>query len=169
VIFVPANCTSKLHSADVILQRPFKHAFKLKFHNLTTTEVKLQIEANKKLKVDLSMSNLKPGIPTWLFSAWVQVKNMEAMIQKWWQKCGFERSFLPTFQLKAMEVNVEFPLFNVNHDLEENVEEKDNSDTTIPLMNVVEECLDALTSSFVHGATTKKRKNTSKKIEKKNK
>ena len=51
--------------------------------------------------------------------------------------------------------------------MEVNIEEEDVSDPTIPLMNVVEDCLDANneapTSSFVHGATTKKRKNTSKK------
>jgi hypothetical protein len=72
-----------------------------------------------------------------------------------------------------MEVNVESPLFTVNHDLEENVEEEDVYDATIPFMNVVEECLDANVevpiSSFVHGATTNKRMNTSKKIDKKGK
>ena len=107
------------------------------------------------------MSNLKPRILAWLFLAWTHVKKIEAMIQKGWQKCGFENIFLPTFQLKAMEVNAESPLFTMNHDLEENVEEEDISHPTIPLMNVVEECLDvnveAPTSSFVHGATTKKR------------
>jgi hypothetical protein len=40
----------------------------------TTTEVKLQIEANRELEVDLSMSNVKPRILAWLFSAWAQVK-----------------------------------------------------------------------------------------------
>ena len=69
-----------------------------------------------------------------------------------------------------MEVNNESPLFTVNHDLKENVEENDVSDPTIPFMNVIDECLDANvetpTSSFVHGLTTKKRKNTSKKIDK---
>jgi hypothetical protein len=64
----------------IILQRPFKHAFKLEFHNCTATEVKLQIEANGELEVDLSVSNLKPRISTWLFSAWAHVKKMEAMI-----------------------------------------------------------------------------------------
>jgi hypothetical protein len=120
-------------------------------------------------------------------------QKMEAMIQQRWQKCGFERTFLPTFQLKAIEVNAESPLFIVNHDLEENVEEEDVFDPTILLMNVVEECLDANveeedvfdptiplmnvveecldanveapTSSFVHGATTKKKNNTSIKID----
>ena len=41
------------------------------------------------------------------------------------QKGGFKRNLLATFQLKAMEVHAEFPLFTVNHDLEENVEEED--------------------------------------------
>ena len=69
-----------------------------------------------------------------------------------------------------MEVNAESPHFTMNHDLEENAKEEDISDPTIPLMNVVKECFDAIveapTSSFVHRATTKKRKNTSKKIDK---
>lgn len=67
--------------------------------------MKLQIETNGELEDDLSMSNLK----LWLLSVWAHVKKMEAMIQKWWQKCAFERTFLPTFQLKAMEVNAESP------------------------------------------------------------
>jgi hypothetical protein len=70
--------------------------------------VKLQIEANGELEVDVSMSSLTPRIHTWLFSAWAHVKKMKTMIQKGWQKCGFERVFLPTFQLKAIELNVEF-------------------------------------------------------------
>ena len=74
---------------------------------------------------------------------------------EWWQKCEFQIIFLPTFQLKTMEVNVESPLYSVNHDLEENVEEEVVSNSTIQLTNVVEDCLDANveapTSSFVHG------------------
>ena len=75
VIFVPANCISKLQPADVILQRSFKHAFKLEFHNWTSTEVKLQIEANGELEVDLSMSNLKPHICMVVFSLGTCQKN----------------------------------------------------------------------------------------------
>ena len=118
VIFAHGNCTSKLHSAYVILQRSIKHAFRLEFHNWTATEVKLHIEANGELEVDLSMNNLKSRIHAWLLLVWTQVKKMEAMIQKGWQKYGIERVFLPTFQLKAMEANVESPLFTMNHDLE---------------------------------------------------
>ena len=72
--------------------------------------------------------------------------------------------------MKAMEVNNESLLYTMNHDLEENVEEEMISNSTIPFMSVVEEYLDpnieAPTSSFVHGAITKKIKNTSKKIDK---
>ena len=67
-------------------------------------------------------------------------------------------------------MNVESPFFTMNHDLEENVEEEIFSDPTIPLMNVVEECLstndEALISLFVQRATTKKNNNTSKRVDK---
>ena len=48
---------------------------------------------------------------------------MENMIQKGWQKCGIERAFIPSFQLKAMEANVETSLFTVNTNVKENVED----------------------------------------------
>ena len=32
LVFVPANCTSKLQVADVALQRPFKHAITRRFN-----------------------------------------------------------------------------------------------------------------------------------------
>jgi hypothetical protein len=35
LLFIPANCTSILQHIDVILQRPFKHAFYQEFHNFT--------------------------------------------------------------------------------------------------------------------------------------
>jgi hypothetical protein len=76
--------------------------------------VKLQIETNGELEVDISVSNLKPRISTWLFSAWAHVKKMEAMIQKMVAKNWFERVFLSTFQLKTIEVNAKSPLFTMN-------------------------------------------------------
>ena len=33
VVYVPANCTSKLQPADVILQRPLKAAFRTEFNS----------------------------------------------------------------------------------------------------------------------------------------
>ena len=69
VLFVPSNSTSKLQPADVILQRPLKHAFKLQFHKCTTSQVRTQIEVGKEGDVDLRMSNLKPLICEWLHNA----------------------------------------------------------------------------------------------------
>ena len=141
VLFVPANCTSKLQPADVILQRPLKHAFKLQFHKWTTSQVRTQIEGGKDGDVDLRMSNLKPLICEWLHNAWTQVKNMQDMIIKGWDKCGIDKAFIHEFQLKAMVANAESPLFKVTPEIEENIEEDNNSDPTIPLNNIVSECL----------------------------
>jgi hypothetical protein len=66
---VLANCTLKLQLADVILQRPLKHVFKLQFHKWTTSQVRTQIEGGREGDVDLRMSNLKPLICEWLHNA----------------------------------------------------------------------------------------------------
>ena len=87
------------------------------------------------------MSNLKPLICEWLHNAWTQVKNMQDMIIKGWDKCGIDKAFIPEFQLKAMVANAESPLFKVTPDVEENIEEDNISDPTIPLDNIVSECL----------------------------
>jgi hypothetical protein len=141
VLFVPTNCTSKLQPADVILQRPLKHAFKLQFHKWTTSQVITQIEGGIKGDVDLRMSNLMPLICEWLHNAWTQVKNMQDMIIKGWDKCGIDKAFIHEFELKAMVANVESPLFKVTSNIEENIEEDNISDSTIPLNNIVSECL----------------------------
>jgi hypothetical protein len=52
VIFIPTNCTNVLHLIDVILQRPFKHAFKREFHSWTYSTIKSQLEKNENPKVD---------------------------------------------------------------------------------------------------------------------
>ena len=40
-----------------------------------------------------------------------------------------------------MVANAESPLFKVTPEIEENIEEDNNSDPTIPLNNIVSECL----------------------------
>ena len=121
LVIFPTNCTFKLQLANVILQRPFKHAFKLEFHNWTTTEVKLQIEANIDIEVDLSMSFLKPRVPAWLFSTWAQVKKMEAMNHDLEENIKGIRCFDPTIQLvnvveECLDANVEAPPSSFVHE-----------------------------------------------------
>ena len=125
----------------MIIQRPLKHVFKLQFHKWTTSQVRTQIEDGREGDVDLRMSNLKPLIYEWLYNAWTQIKNMQDMIIKGWNKCRIDNAFIHEFQLKVMITNVKSPLFKVTPKIEENIEEDNISDPTISLNNIVSECL----------------------------
>jgi hypothetical protein len=85
VIFIPTNYIGVLQPADVISQCPFKHAFKKKFHSLTYSIIKSQLEKGDNLKVDFRMSIMKLNPCAWLFHAWIHVKNMKEMICKGWE------------------------------------------------------------------------------------
>jgi hypothetical protein len=63
------------------------------------------------------------------------------MIIKGWDKCGIDKTFIHEFQLKAMVVNVESPIFKVTPNVEENIDKDNISDPTTPLNNIVSECL----------------------------
>jgi hypothetical protein len=72
LIFVPANCTSVLQPANVIIQRPFKHSFKLQFDTYTSQDIGHQLEEKdlKDVKLDTKMTVLKPLLCSWLYQAW---------------------------------------------------------------------------------------------------
>ncbi len=55
LMFVLVNYTSKLQRVDVIIQRPFKHAFKKQFHMWTFCTSKDQFLKEKDPKVDFHM------------------------------------------------------------------------------------------------------------------
>ena len=118
VLFVQANYTSKLEFADVILQRPLKHAFKLQCHKWTTSQVKTQIQDGREGDIDLEMSNLKPVIHEWLHNIWTRVKNMQDMVIKGWDKCEIDKAFIHEFQLNATMANIESSLFKVTSNVE---------------------------------------------------
>ena len=66
---------------------------------------------------------------------------MQDMIIKGWDKCAIDKAFIHEFQLKAIVANAESPFFKVTPEIEENIEEYNISDPTIPLNNIVSECL----------------------------
>jgi hypothetical protein len=111
LLFVPANCTSIFQPADVILQRPFKHAFRQEFNKYTMEVIKNQLESSSDVKVDTKMSTLKPLICQWLFTAWHHLTTKLDMVEKGWKHTGLLKAFEPEFQKQAMVDNIKTPLF----------------------------------------------------------
>ena len=66
---------------------------------------------------------------------------MQEIIIKGWDKCGIDKASIHEFQFKAMVANVESPLFKVTPDVEEDIEEDNISNPSIPLNNIVSECI----------------------------
>ncbi len=89
LVYVPANCTSKLQVADVILQRPFKHGIKLQFNEWAAKVVSTQIQ-NKDiigLTPFLRMSHIKPLILEWCITSWRKLKQGSQYIKSGWHSC----------------------------------------------------------------------------------
>ncbi len=111
VIFILVNCTNELQLADVILQWPLKHAFKVEFNTWTSSIIKEHINNGQEPCVDFKMNNLKPRMCSWLHVTWMKVKEVKNMIVKGWDKTRITRAFGIEFQLVALEANFATLLF----------------------------------------------------------
>jgi hypothetical protein len=89
LVFVPANCTSKLQVADVSLQRPFKHAITRRFNEWAVRQIQEQIDANNVIGLAalLKMSTIKPLALQWCIDSWTVLKERRELITDAWQTC----------------------------------------------------------------------------------
>lgn len=89
LVFVPANCTSKLQVADVALQRPFKHAITRHFNEWAVRQIQEQIHAENVVGFAslLKMSIIKPLALQWCIDSWTALKERRELITDAWQKC----------------------------------------------------------------------------------
>ena len=89
LVFVPANCTSKLQVADVALQRPFKHAITRRFNEWAVRQIQDQIHAENVIGLAalLKMSTIKPLALQWCIDSWTVLKERRELITDAWQKC----------------------------------------------------------------------------------
>jgi hypothetical protein len=116
ILFIPANCTAVLQPADIIIQRPLKHAFMLQFNSWTMDNINKQLEKGDEVFLDFKMSAIKPLLCSWLHKAWLHVFEKQDMIVKGWRQAGLLRSFEKTFQIEAMKDNIRSPLFPTMQD-----------------------------------------------------
>ena len=89
LVFVPANCTSKLQVADVALQRPFKHSITRRFNEWAVGQIQEQMHAGNVVGFAslLKMSVIKPLALHWCINSWTVLKERRELISEAWQKC----------------------------------------------------------------------------------
>jgi hypothetical protein len=91
LVFVPPNCTSRLQVADVVLQRPFKHALRQGFNAWAATIIKEQIQNDELVGLSpyLKMSVIKPYILQWCIDSWTQMQTGHGReyIKTGWHTC----------------------------------------------------------------------------------
>ena len=93
-----------LQPADVMLQRPMKHAIKMGFSNWMVGfgRAQIQNEEQSKVRWQTRRGGLTPRICGWLHENWTGVKGMQSMNVEWWET---------KFWLAAMEANATTPWF----------------------------------------------------------
>lgn len=89
LVYVPANCTSKLQVADVILQRPFKHGVKQRFNEWAASVISQQIHEQSiiGLTPHLKMKKIKPLILEWCVASWTKQCEGRQYIKMGWHAC----------------------------------------------------------------------------------
>lgn len=91
VVYVPANCTSTLQVADVMLQRPFKCGLRRRFNTWAASIIQEQINNNDILGLSpyLKMSQIKPKVLEWCIESWRRLReeNGRDLIKFGWHMC----------------------------------------------------------------------------------
>jgi hypothetical protein len=89
LVFVPANCTSHLQVADVVLQKPFKSKLRERFGDWAATIIKQQALSGEitGLRTHLGMKELRPLVLEWTLYAWNHLASpvgKEIVLKGWW-------------------------------------------------------------------------------------
>lgn len=108
------NMTGRLQPADVVLNKPLKHAVRRSFMRWIAESVFAQLSAGKSsrdVSVDLGMKSIKGNMMRWLFDAWKYVRSKREMVMKGWAKCGLLDAFLPSVQDEAQALHNSGELF----------------------------------------------------------
>jgi len=91
LVYVPANCTSKLQVADVTLQRPFKAHIRELFNSWAASQIKEQIAAGPEKVVGFAgcfgMAKLKPLVLQWCIDSWQRLSDEKSYVAQGWYKC----------------------------------------------------------------------------------
>lgn len=86
LVYVPANCTSKLQLADVALQRPFKSYITQSFNEWAAARIAKQIRGGEVtgIAAQLGMAALKPLVLQWCVESWKGLRERKQLILDGW-------------------------------------------------------------------------------------
>jgi hypothetical protein len=89
LVFVPANCTSKLQVADVALQRPFKSQITNLFNEWAAAQIKVQLKQDNVVGLNdkLKMLTIKPLALEWCIESYRGMKERKQLVLDGWQQC----------------------------------------------------------------------------------
>lgn len=91
LVFVPANCTSHLQVADVVLQKSFKSKIRERFSDWAATIIKQQALTGEitGLRAHLGMKELRPLVLEWVLYSWTHLAGPagKELILQGWFKC----------------------------------------------------------------------------------
>ena len=104
LVFVPANCTSKLQLADVALQRPFKSCITQSFNQWAAESIAEQIRSGEVtgIAAQLGMAALKPLVLQWCVDSWNGLRERKQLILD-----GWEQSCLKLFNITSEKRRIE--------------------------------------------------------------
>jgi hypothetical protein len=89
LVYVPANCTSKLQVADVVLQRPFKSSITTLFEEWAAAQIKKMIGDGTFISFGecLKISALKPKVLDWCVESYRGMLERKDLVLKGWSQC----------------------------------------------------------------------------------
>jgi DDE superfamily endonuclease len=106
LVFIPANCTSKLQIADVALNFPFKSGIRKRFQDWTLKQLSTLIDSSQPLDLSalFGMPTIKPLLLRWIYEVWDNMRLQQTYIMTSWKKL-FELfdPFLLNNQLSAQD------------------------------------------------------------------
>ena len=105
IVMVPAGCTGIAQVPDLILNRTFKAAIKAAYDRWATGELRRQLQAGtpkERLKLDLSLSNIKPLTVRLLVDAYDQLVALQPSIVKAFEHVGVLQAWDPAFQRESI-------------------------------------------------------------------
>lgn len=104
LVYVPANCTSKLQLCDVALQRPFKHGITTRFNEWAAQVIAAQIDDKQipNLNQKLTMGELKPLVLQWCCDSWNDLRERKQLILD-----GWERTVTGLYNVHSMQRRIE--------------------------------------------------------------